>query len=284
VNQVYLNAWNTRGTIAYGVAEILAGSENPTLQARARRLASCGHLLRAHPDGKLSPAYACGDAICPCCGGRRERITCQYINGLPKLLAAHDGDIVSACFTVQNVTAHNLRSELGRINAVFTNHFLRALKYRLGTASYIKKLEVTQAVDGKAHPHIHAMLALPHRWTDNYSMLTMWQDAGRMRDIVPDVYSRGVPPAEVIRELRYILKQPLRINRRMLNDPSFILAAATSLYGIRTTSAGGAFRQFAVSRSQSPVAHGPHDRVRLEWTGTEYQPLPAALASEAGPW
>jgi hypothetical protein len=279
MNQIALEAWNTRGALAHGAAEILAGSENPTLQARARRLTSCASFLRVSAYGRLSPAYACGDPICPCCGGRRDRISHKYIDGLPNVLAAHDGDMVSACFTVQNVAAGNLRLETKRINTTFTDHFLRCLKYQLKAApSYIKKVEVTRADDGDAHPHIHAMLALPRGWTDAHSLLGMWQRAGKLR-YTPDVYSRNVPPAEAARELRYILKQLIRVDPEMLNDPGFILAAATGMSGVRTTSAGGLFRRCAVSRANRPVTHRTLDLARLEWTGNGYQPFEAALAA-----
>jgi hypothetical protein len=234
-------------------------------------------------DGDVWPAYACGDALCPCCRGRRERISYKYINGLPNLLAAHDGDVVSACFTVQNVVARNLRPEIARINTSFTRHFLRAIRYRVGTASYLKKLEVTRAVDGKAHPHIHSMLALPHGWTERNSLLNMWQDAGRMR-YTPDVYWRRIQreqTGEVTRELTYILKQPLRVNREMLNDPAFVLAAATSLAAVRTTSAGGAFRKYAARRLDRASAQRALDGIRLEWTGAEYRPFPRGTVTHA---
>jgi Replication protein len=224
-------------------------------------------------NGDVRPAYACGDALCPCCRGRRERISHKYISGLPSLLAAHDGDVVSACFTVQNVAAPNLKQEIVRINTSFTGHFLRAMRYRAGTPSYIKKLEVTRAVDGKAHPHIHSMLALPRGWTETNNVMRMWQHAGRMR-YTPDVYWRRIQPertGDAVRELTYILKQPLQVNREMLNDPAFILAAATSLAGVRTTAAGGAFREFAARRLEKAVPEGALDGIRLEWTGTEYR-------------
>ncbi len=269
--------WNGRGALATGVAEILAASGIPTLVARARRITSCTRFLRVSAGGSsIWPAFACGDAICPCCRVRRARIASKYINGLPRLLASHQGAIISACFTVRNVHPSNLRLEIARINTAFTAHFLRAMTYLVKCApSYVRKLEVTRAPDGMAHPHIHGMFALPPHWTDRRSLLEIWRRAARL-PYAPDVDYSDVPPAEAISVLRYVLKQPLSISRAMLTDPDFVLAAATSLSGIRTTSAGGLFRQCAVRGLENRFACRALDGVRLQWTNGGYQPTVTA--------
>jgi len=273
-----LDQWNAHGSLAQRAADIFTDTQNPQLQTRADRMRSCLRSLKVYTDGHFWPAYACADPICPCCQGRRARVTGKYLNGLRNLLAANDGQqLVSACFTVRNIPPQYLRAEVIDITTAFNSGFLRSLKYRLAASpSYVRKLELTRAADGTAHPHIHALFALPEGTTDNLSLSQMWQDAGKL-GYTPDVYWHVIPEsapiAEVTRELRYVLKQPLQITHAMLNDPAFLLAAASSLSGIRTTSAGGAFRQFAEQRRSEPFADSAISGVRLEWTGNEYWPF-----------
>src|ERR1700691_467921 len=199
----YLGGWNVRGSLARDTAQIFASSQNKTLAARADRMRSCVSFLKIYQDGHLWPAYARGDPLCPCCGGRRARVTQRYLAGLQSLLASTpDAKIVSGCFTVANVDLRHLRMEIAHIVTSFTSRFVRALAHRLGGAlSYLRKVEVTAAADGRAHPHLHVMLVLPHGWAEDYSLKQMWQDAGKLKRGATVWFDElDVHPGESLRE------------------------------------------------------------------------------------
>lgn len=243
-----LDDWKDRTSLTLQTADIL--SSVPDFKDSADLMRECTEAPRQYLNG-FWPKSACGRTLCSCCYGRRKRVSKPYIDGLPQVIAAcaeQEHQLFHTVMTVLSVPVCKLRAELGQITGA-AKRFMRNLEYRLPAApSFIRKIEVAHSTTGEARPHVHMLIAAPSGTFEQHGLLDLWQKAARLQ-YVPEVYWDSITPTadrlpDLTKQVRYLLKSPIQVTHKMLEDPGFVIGVARSLHGVRTVASRGRFREF----------------------------------------
>lgn len=257
------------------VAAIFAGGGGEDWQRRADRVSGCSTQFGLKVDrssGEVVGAIVnrCRDRFCPACAYRRAlEVRDRVRRAVRSILGVWpDARFAMLTLTARNVPVGELRAAVRSIDAAWK----RLTESKDWPAfGYVRFLEVTRGRDGTAHPHLHVLLVLhPSYFTDRGQDATylpwqrwveLWQRALRV-DYRPVVDVRAIRPTrELLRRFRgqavnpsqlyelavaesmaELAKYPLKLDKRLLEDPAWFLEACRQLKSARAVSAGGVFR------------------------------------------
>jgi plasmid rolling circle replication initiator protein Rep len=227
----------------------VAYATEPAFKRIAERVDACANELyvkRFEVGGKWK-AYAmrCKVRHCPVCqraeaamkakAVSKALIDVQYEN--PKMRW------ILLTLTVKNCQLEDLRDNITHITASWKR--LIELKELAAVKGFVRGIEVTRSNDGTAHPHMHAVLAVPEsyfkknyisqvRWTE------LWAQSARL-DYAPLVDVRSIKKEkqagavlEVTKASGYSIK-----SSEFEADPAWLIAFHVQVKGLRFFSTGG---------------------------------------------
>lgn len=131
---------------------------------RADRMDQCARILKIKQcecgcEMTWRTTY-CRDRLCPVCSWRRAKSVARKVQG-KMMNVSNQGDFILLTLTVKNTGWSLLKSELGHLHKAW-NAFSKRLVKRDLILGWIRSTEVTIGRDGKAHPHLHVVLHVPH--------------------------------------------------------------------------------------------------------------------------
>lgn len=164
-------------TIAAKIAAI-GGRDARKWKLRARKIAGCATAMVTEECvscgiRKITRVNLCRDRACPICAWRRSRIQAARLR--EKIRENMSGtQYILVTLTVRNVEWKDLSREISHLNAAW-----KKLSQRKWWREYVRgayrTIEITKGKDGKAHPHIHALVAVrPVYFYAGYVKYTTW--------------------------------------------------------------------------------------------------------------
>lgn len=284
---------------AVRVAEILQGIGDPRISRMAEAMRECGERVRLIIDADsgevLSRAICCRchGRWCPVCVWQRAlRWRRLVMDAVEELSAAWDTRWILLTLTTRNCAPHEVRERVDQMNRAFSRMVKRK---RWPGVGYVRALEVTRGRKGTAHVHYHALIAVPPEYfkgrdyIQQREYVAMWRKALRV-EYNPLVYVQAIKadrlaPSAVGEALKY----PIKLTAAALEDPAWLRDVVLQLGSARAVAAGGICRLglFAARRRleerqmlRAKELEGRRVIVRwFRWTGHDYLPAPADLAS-----
>lgn len=169
--------WNTHKAENSEIGRLYG--ENPRFAKYAKRMGECADYLEfaeasevAEHDKrlKLTRASFCHVRHCPVCQWRKSlaRIA-RFMTNLPAYLENSPKWVyIFVTLTTRNCDFDQLRATIRAQNAGFKKLLKRLGRMGVAVQGYIRINEVTKGQDGLAHPHIHAILAVPRSYFGKY--------------------------------------------------------------------------------------------------------------------
>lgn len=194
--------WDIKHRRTLAIANLYSMTDYPQYGTRMNQCAPLlGFAQKVGQDGSLSlklySAHFCRCRFCPTCQGRRSLMwNGRARKGIEKALADYPKlRFVFATFTVVNCPLAELRETVRCMNEAWRRLILRSAWPGLG---FIKSVEVTRSKDGLAHPHIHAIIAVPpsyftHGYLSQAKWTELWQSCLRV-DYKPIVNIKAIKP------------------------------------------------------------------------------------------
>lgn len=152
----------TVARLASAIKTMKPGREREKLLQRLGRMKTCSRVLigsECIPCDRrvIHTVEFCRDRLCPICNWRRS---IKSSNALKKI-AKDDGQrYIFITLTQKNVEWKKLRIAIGDMLKAWTR-LMSWKEVKTITRGYFKTMEITRGKDGLAHPHIHALIAVP---------------------------------------------------------------------------------------------------------------------------
>lgn len=231
------------------------------------RIRECAQLLefafKASDAGevalKLQLAKFCRVRFCPVCQWRRSLMwRARFFKALPKILEDNPKTrFVFLTLTVRNCELVELRNTLTKMNYAWK---LLTKRKEFPATGFVKTVEVTRGIDGTAHPHFHAILAVkPSYFTHGYLSQAKWSELWRQCldvDYVPIVNVQAIKPPKDITKyegsnldsaivvalcetLKYSVKES-----DLSFDSTWLEQLTKQLHKTRAISLGGIFKEY----------------------------------------
>lgn len=223
--------------------------QNDRLMSWSKNIKYCGSFLGYAEtiDGlKLRSANFCRCRICPMCSARMAR---KWYGKSSQAIENFDifsnYQILFLSLTIKNCLLENLKKTIDHLSYSFVNLMgANRFNYLKGNKplGYIRSLETTAKYNLYAHPHYHALIAMPDNYFQNYLTMYDWREAWAKSlniDYLPSVHIKKVRHQDVFLEL---LKYELKPDDYK-NDWRWLCQFALQISGSRKIALGGIFRQ-----------------------------------------
>lgn len=294
--------WDTKHRRTLAVAGLYSITEYPQY---GTRMSQCAPLLgfaqKVGQDGSLSlklhSAHFCRCRFCPTCQGRRSLMwNGRARKGIQKALAEHPKlRFIFATFTVLNCPLAELRETVRHMNQAFQRLIQRSAWPGLG---FIKSLEVTRSKDGLAHPHIHAIIAVPpsyftYKYLSHAKWVEIWQSCLRV-DYTPIVNVKAIKPkagrdsdsyiesviSSVVECVKYSVKDSDLLGsppKSQLSNAEWLQGLTEQLLNTRAVSVGGILKEYLSDDEPEDLIHEadeetddtpPEDKITFGWRET----------------
>jgi hypothetical protein len=226
--------------------------------------------------GRVLGHASCHVRLCPVCqSSRASKMGARIRAGLPAAVAELRPVWVHLTLTVKNVPLEELRARLLEISDALHRLFKRR---EFPAVGWIRNTEVTlNSETGEAHPHVHALLALPgdyfdrpgrwvrarggargrRRWEPGYlehaAYVELWRKVARL-EYAPSVRIQAVRLEEeegqraLLEVCKYGMK-PAELSELAADRLPVLLA---QLSGLRQIGIGGALRRYLRPADQEP--------------------------------
>lgn len=273
--------WDAQHQRALAVAQLYLSTE---LSQYGTRMSQCAPLLgfaeRVNQDGstslKLHSVRLCRCRLCPMCQSRRSLMwSGRSRKGFQNLLQDYPKlRFVFLTLTVPNCPLDELRQTIRHMNEAWRRLTLRASWPALG---FIKSIEVTRSKDGLAHPHIHAVLAVPpsyftHGYLSHAKWVELWQGCLRV-DYTPIVNIKAVKPKSGTTREAYVeavisaavecVKYSVKDSdftgsppKSQLSNAEWLEGLTKQLLNTRAVSVGGILKKYFSEDEEEDLIHG----------------------------
>jgi plasmid rolling circle replication initiator protein Rep len=211
---------------------------------------------------KLRNAMFCRDPYCPVCiPARSDARRRQVTKAMPLMIADHPQvKYLMMTLTVKNCEITNLRKTIKWMNSAFIKMINRDSFCELG---YIRALEVTRDKNNPklAHPHFHALLAVPPDYFSTKKSLYMSQ--GKLSELWKDALGINYTPIVDIRRIKVF--EPKALSNAigeivkyvtkptdLLEDVEWTCEYISQMLGAKKVTTGGLFRDYLKQIEQEP--------------------------------
>lgn len=219
---------------------------------------------------KLQSAHFCRVRHCPICQWRRSLMwRSRTIQAMSRILVDYPGKrFVYLTLTVKNCQLEDLSATIAHMNESW-HRLLKRPQFK--AVGWLRNLEVTQGVDGSAHPHFHALLMVnPGYFAQDYlnqkDWIALWRSCLRV-DYDPSVRVNVVKPKKksstdtngsvpgidegLLKAIRYTLKYSTKPEDLLNTDTvesqdmqAWLVGLTNQLHNKRAIASGGIFKKY----------------------------------------
>jgi plasmid rolling circle replication initiator protein Rep len=230
-----IKKWKMRKALAVKAAPRL-----PPLITEALRKCSTHVELITSDNGLSTRVWACRHKFCPICSWRRALKWTGEMSKLPEEASKYRWLFIT--LTLRTVPVAELEERLGLLSKSWRKLTLQAA---WPGVAYLRSIEMTEGMNGLAHPHIHAVVAVPRSFFRGKAYIKqsqwreMWKQAAGV-DYLPSVHVRAIKDiASATQEVKKAVNYSLKLSTAR---PEFLARAAAAMKGKRSVEAGGMLR------------------------------------------